>query len=290
MHGAAVHALAIWWGSWLAWPALLMLVWSFRCWREWPRWRRLKAGLVLALLLLFLDARFLEPQMIVVHHTALAAGASARIALISDLHLGLYKDPRFIERVVDRLNGMPLDAVLIAGDFKGQADGRPVRDLLAPLARLRHPTYAVRGNHDSKQAPQVDRALEAVGVHLVQQGHAVVGGFTLVGLGDRWSGEDTLAPVKAAPHGKPILALMHNPDSAMQFTPGMVALALAGHTHGGQLRIPGLYRLAIPCTMPFDRGLHRFAPVPVFVTSGLGETAVPLRLFNPPVIDVLELH
>jgi predicted MPP superfamily phosphohydrolase len=124
----------------------------------------------------------------------------------------------------------------------------------------------------------------------VQGRHADVAGITLVGLGDRWSGEDSLAPLLAAPRDKPIVALMHNPDSAMQFAPGMVALALAGHTHGGQLRIPGLYRLAIPSEHPFDRGLHTFGPVPVFVTAGLGETALPLRLLNPPVIDVLDLR
>jgi hypothetical protein len=76
----------------------------------------------------------------------------------------------------------------------------------------------------------------------------------------------------------------------MDLQPGEAALVLAGHTHGGQLRIPGLYRRAIPCSAPFDRGLHTFAPVPVFVTSGLGETGVPMRWMNPPVIDILDLH
>jgi predicted MPP superfamily phosphohydrolase len=83
---------------------------------------------------------------------------------------------------------------------------------------------------------------------------------------------------------------MHNPDSAMQLKPGLAALALAGHTHGGQLRIPGYYQHVIPCNFPFDRGLHSFAPVPVFVTSGLGETLWPLRFLNPPAIDVLLLR
>ena len=67
-------------------------------------------------------------------------------------------------------------------------------------------------------------------------------------------------------------------------------LAVAGHTHGGQIRIPGLYRRVIPTRYPFDRGLHTFPPVPTFVTSGLGESGLPLRLFNPPVIDVLDIE
>ena len=72
-----------------------------------------------------------------------------------------------------------------------------------------------------------------------------------------------------------------------------VKLVLAAHTHGGQIRIPWLYKMVLPVQGPFDKGLH--APVtagapPVFVTSGVGETALPLRLFNPPVMDVLTLH
>jgi len=137
---------------------------------------------------------------------------------------------------------------------------------------------------------ELSAALRALGIHPVQGTHADLGPVILVGLGDRWAGHDGLEPLRSAPRGKPALVLMHNPDSAMQLRPGEAVLALAGHTHGGQLRIPGLYRRAIPCEHPFDRGLHTFGPVPVFVTSGLGETAVPLRWMNPPVIDLLRLR
>ena len=69
-------------------------------------------------------------------------------------------------------------------------------------------------------------------------------------------------------------------------------LLLAAHTHGGQIRIPWLYRKVLPVVGPFDKGLH--PPVrpdgpTVFVTSGVGEAALPLRLFNRPVIDLLRL-
>ena len=87
----------------------------------------------------------------------------------------------------------------------------------------------------------------------------------------------------------PIVVMAHNPDSTMVLPRGAAALAVAAHTHGGQVRVPWLYRRAIPCQHPFDRGLHDFAPMPVFVTTGLGEGGLPIRLLNPPVIDVLEI-
>jgi predicted MPP superfamily phosphohydrolase len=290
----ATLGLWMWWGGWVAWPLLGWALWRLKRGPQW--WRRVAAGLAALPLLVFIDMRFVEPSMLTVRETTLTVGTSARIALISDLHLGRFKGPGYLQRVVDRLNAMPLDAVLIAGDFHGVEDGRPFTELLAPLKELRHPLYTVTGNHDEKPpgaesvAPELNAALRGLGAHVMQGAWTRLPSFTLVGLGDYAAGQDGLQPLLAAPHDRPIVLLMHNPDSAMQLKPGMAALALAGHTHGGQMRIPGYYRRVIPCNFPFDRGLHTFAPVPVFVTSGLGETLWPLRFLNPPVIDVLQFR
>ena len=71
-------------------------------------------------------------------------------------------------------------------------------------------------------------------------------------------------------------------------------LLLAGHTHGGQIRIPWLYRKVIPSRLGFDRG-ERLLPIPggqvrTFTTAGVGEIGLPMRLFNPPTIDLLHLR
>lgn len=285
----------LWSWGWLAFVLLAAALWALRPHARSARPLKWIAALLALGALLFIQARFVEPQMIVVHETALQVGARARVALVSDLHVGLFKDERFVQRVVERLNAMPLDAVLIAGDFRGWNDRRPLRELLAPLAQLRAPVYAVPGNHDvlpedgPPAATELFAAWQALGVQPLQGRWAVVGGVTVVGLGDMWAGQDDPRPLHAAPHDKPLVVLTHNPDSAMKLRPGDAALLLAGHTHGGQLRIPGLYRHAIPSRHAFDRGLHTFAPVPVFVTAGLGETGVPMRWMNPPVIDVLAL-
>ena len=256
--------------------------------------RRASALMVLAGLLVFVDARFIEPRRITVQETAIPIGVPARVALISDLHLGLYKSPAYLEQVVDRLNELRPDAVLIAGDLTYDPD-RSLTDLLAPLKRLTMPVYSVPGNHDEERpGPRLDQVLrhtlESLGVTPVEYTHADLGSFTLVGMGDRWAGKDGMAPVQAAPHDKPIVVLAHNPDSAMQLKPGMASLVLAGHTHGGQIRLPGLYKKVIHSENGFDRGLHTWAPVPVYVTSGMGESRVPLRWLVPPVIDILDLH
>jgi predicted MPP superfamily phosphohydrolase len=283
------------WISWLVWLLIAWLAWRLvRRRHALSRRQTLRSALTLVLALWFVEMRFIEPALIVERTTVLNLGFQARLALISDYHVGLFNSPDFLERVVDRLNAMQVDAVLIAGDLLSKPD-RPLPELVAPLARLRHPAFSVPGNHDeSRPGPPVRdelrRALLAVGVTPVEYRHVRRERFTLVGLGDHSAGRDSIAPLLAAPADQPRIVLMHNPDSAMALPPGSAVLALAGHTHGGQIRMPLLYRHAIPCIYPFDRGLHTFSPVPTFVTSGLGQTGLPMRFLNPPVIDVLEIR
>ncbi|MCW7541534.1 metallophosphoesterase [Aquabacterium sp. A7-Y] len=284
-------ALVLYWGSA---PFALALCWlAWRHWRRRPqrRWRALVAGV---LALLFVEARFIEPQLLTVKETRLGLGVPVRVALIADYHVGVFKSSAFLERVVDRLNELDVDAVLIAGDHTYEPD-RPVEELLAPLARLKHPVYSVPGNHDEGMPGpplyrQLDAALRKHGVRPVQRSWADAGKFVVFGLRDWSATHDSKRLLPQLPPDKPRLALLHNPDAAMELPPGSATLALAGHTHCGQVRIPGLYQHMISTLEPFDGGLYRFPPVPTFVTCGLGEVKLPLRFLNPPVIDVLDLR
>lgn len=286
----------LFYGSYVAFPFLAWLLWRMR-----KPGRRWLCACLLAVSLLFVWSRFVEPQMIRVRETTLAGtGINARIALISDIHLGIYKDSAFLERVVTRLNDLPVDAVVIAGDFTYEPRPGSLQVLFSPLARLRRPVYAVLGNHD-QQAPGPDidqdlrKALVANGVQIIE-GRIVdtQSGYRLAGLGDRWAGKDDPAFLKVTQADSPTLVVAHNPDSAMRLTPADAALVLAGHTHGGQIRIPWLYRKVIPTAYDFDSS-EQLAHAPggdvrVFTTTGVGEIGLPMRLFNPPTIDVLRLH
>jgi len=283
----------LFYGSWLAWPAIVWLLWRLR-----QRRSRAWSLLLLAGALVFVWARFIEPQMIRVQHTAIAGtGVEAKIALVSDIHLGVYKGTGFLERLVDRLNDQPIDAVVIAGDFTYEPSDASLDRMFAPLARVKVPVLAVLGNHDQQApGPDIDQALrDALAAHRVQniEGRfADVGGLRLAGLGDRWALKDD-AGFLATDARRPVIVLTHNPDSAIQLGPADAALVLAGHTHGGQIRIPWLYRHVIPSQYGFDRGLQTLTTprgdVRVYTTVGTGEIGLPMRLFNPPTIDVLQL-
>ncbi len=282
-------------GSWLVVPFMAWLGWRLR-----ERRGRWLVALLLAGCLVFAWARFVEPQRIRVQETVLTGtGAQARLVLISDIHLGVYKDRAYLQRLVDRINTLRADAVVIAGDFTYEPGGEPLAPMFAPLETLQKPVYAVLGNHDQQApGPDIDAELRAAlathGVQVIEGRTVTVRGFGVAGLGDRWAGKDDPGFLSARPTSGPTLVLTHNPDSAIALDPARVALVLAGHTHGGQIRIPWLYRHVIPSQYGFDRG-EQFLRTPhgrvrVYTTVGTGEIGLPMRLFNPPTIDVLDLR
>ena len=282
-------------GSWLLWPLIVWLIWRLRRAGN----GRPVVAIALATMLVLAWVRFVEPQWIHVrHHTLAGTGAQARIALISDVHLGVYKDAAFLRRVVDRLNALSVDAVVIAGDLTYEPQGHQLATLFAPLGDLNAPAFAVLGNHDQQRpGPDVDAELRAalatLGVNVLEGKQLPpANGFAWAGLGDRWAGKDDGSFINAA--DGPVIVVAHNPDSAMDLRPDQTTLVLAGHTHGGQIRLPWIYPRIIPSQYGFDRDEQvaqtPHGPVRVFTSSGLGEVGLPLRLFNPPVIDVLTLQ
>jgi predicted MPP superfamily phosphohydrolase len=186
--------------------------------------------------------------------------------------------------------------VLIAGDITYN----PPHDLaaaLAPLRHLAHPTYVVLGNHDVQLpgpplAHKIFRAMAAPNVQFIE--HRVIDfrNFRLAGLYDWWSGRDDTAFLKSVPHDKPLLVLMHQPHSLRALHGVDFALAMAGHTHGGQVYLPWLTDMIFRL-MRDEKYVNGYYDTPtgkLFVTPGIGVTGVPLRFDCPPTIDVLELR
>ncbi len=283
---------------WLAIPYGLIALAVFITALRVKRWLVMfGASLALLLATSATYARFIEPQQIVVRQTAMDIGAPLRVALISDMHIGLFHGRERVQQIVDVLNSLDVNVVLVAGDWTYEPR-EPLSELLAPLAQLRHRILSVPGNHDEEiPGPPLAAELRAALVeHHVEpiEGRVVnVKGINFVGLGDRWAHKDMIASMLAELVGQgPFVALAHNPDSIdrLQLTP--IRTLLAGHTHGGQINLPfATARVLKNATQHgFKRGLYPLGEHQVFVTSGLGVVGLPLRLFQPPVIDVLTMN
>lgn len=226
--------------------------------------------------------------------------SSLRLALLSDIHFGARSmDDARLRRIVAQVNAAHPDIVLLAGDMVigHDATGADARaaGLTAPLAGLRAPrgVIAVLGNHDHWTAPAAIRtALARAGILVLENGAVRRGPIALLGVDDSYSGHDDVGATLAAWRrigGVPVV-LTHAPDLTAKLPPGL-PLLLAGHTHCGQVVLPGwgplllhsphehwrlLYDARLRC------GVVRDAGRTIVVTAGVGSGTMPLRLGAPP--------
>ncbi len=252
-------------------------------------------------------AAVIEPQRLVLRrHTIPLAGwygRPLRVGVLADIHAALPQmSPARVARIASRLLAERPDLVLLPGDFVTTRNPfvrmLPIGPVAAALARLAAavPTFAVLGNHDWHYGgPLITRALEAAGVTVLANTarHLALadGALWLAGLDDMFTGHDDLEEALArVESGDPLLLLSHVPD-IFPHLPSRVALTVAGHTHGGQVRIPGYGPIRTLSRLPRDMtyGLHEREGRHLYVSGGVGVSSLPIRFACPPEIALLTL-
>lgn len=230
--------------------------------------------------------------------------AGMRIAQVSDLHAGRSTPLSFIASAVEELNRMAPDIVVLTGDFVSHSR-RHVVELCEVLARLRSRAFAVLGNHDYSEtletwaSDEVARALEAglsaAGITVLRNSAVAIqhddGRLWLVGLDDIWTDTfDPAAAFSAVSVDEPVIALAHNPDSLYALAPFGPQWILAGHTHGGQIRLPLLGAMVLPLeNKHLVAGHFRLGQTRMYVTTGLG-ARIMVRFRCPPEVPVFTLR
>ena len=246
----------------------------------------------------------IEPGLLTVEHVQIPlknlkpALEGFKIVHMSDIHLHPFTQLEFVQKAVGMASALQPDLVVLSGDYvtKG-ADS--IFELAPALAAL-NPTYgifAALGNHDLwTNAAVIRTGLEQAGLPvLVNEGVALSVGkeiLYLAGVDDSWSGRPDLELALAKlPAGAPAILLAHEPDLADTFAlDGRVSLQLSGHSHGGQIRLPGLGAPILPpLGRKYDQGLFRVQDMWVYTTRGIGLTPVPIRLNCPPEITEITL-
>jgi predicted MPP superfamily phosphohydrolase len=283
---------------------------------KWDRSRLWQKRLRIALLTIVLLvssavgwAFFIEPNRLVIRHETITidrwpSGLSGlKIAVLSDIHAGsAYIDDAKLRLIVARTNQLQPDLIVILGDYltgDGRGGPRVPPEVFAPVLKDLHASfgvYSVLGNHDWwYNGYQVRRELEANGIKVLENEVARIDvrgtPLWLAGLADLWTRpqriEQTIAQV---PEGEPLIALTHNPDIFPKL-PQRVPLLLAGHTHGGQVRLPFVGAVVESSRVGeryemghvFENGHH------LFVTTGIGTSIVSVRFAVPPEIVLLEV-
>jgi predicted MPP superfamily phosphohydrolase len=261
-------------------------------------------------------ALVLEPRRFVIaRHTIALRGLpraldGLRLVQLTDIHHGPWLSLGYVRAVVEAANGLEPDLVCLTGDYVHHSAAY-IDPVVAELARLRPrvASVAVLGNHDWwEDVERMRAALAATEVVLLDNDRRVLTpgrrlvaaaaeGLAVCGVGDLWEDRpDYARALGGLPETLPRLLLSHNPDVAEE--PGLVGgglrvdLMLSGHTHGGQVVLPGV---GAPITsshygQKYARGLVQGPACPVFVCPGIGVSGLPLRFGVPPEIAVLELR
>ena len=239
----------------------------------------------------------------------------ARVVLLADFQVGLFMDNRAtVRRAVRRTVALRPELVLLAGDFIHDTKRgiKPVTELLAPLVKAGIPTFAVLGNHDYAMptardpenralAEKLERALEAMGIRVLhnqsvaleKQGETLY----LVGIGSHVpQDDDPEQAFTAVPAGAPRLVLMHHPDTYAEILPHRAPLAFAGHTHGGQVRLPFASGRSLLTWLRDGQNYNadwakRYGKAGnrLYITRGIGCSVAPIRLNCPPELTLITL-
>ena len=217
---------------------------------------------------------------------------------ISDLHAGDYADAIKIRRLVAMTNALQADIAVVTGDMfhdtpeEAQMCAQELAALRAPLG-----VYAIMGNHERHLPPEEgEKPFSRAGLTvLANAAHPIaVDGASLwmVGMDDLTMRRGDLARALDGVPGEACkILLVHEPDFADCAARYPVDLQLSGHTHGGQIRLPGLGPLLLPTLgRKYPMGLYRVRDSWVYTNRGLGVNRPPLRLNCRPEITLFTLR
>lgn len=259
-----------------------------------------------------------------------AALDGLRITQVSDIHIGSYMPAAQVRRAVDMANELRGDLTVVTGDFVTRR-GDPLEDCITELSRLRAPlgVWGCNGNHEiyARAEERSAELFQKFGMKLLRQENAELrwkgSAFNLIGVDyqRQHDAEGNRAPMlvgteRLVRRDVPNILLSHNPNSFRRAAELGIELSLAGHTHGGQVRVEILDHRWSPAQFltPYVAGLYTrplrapsdlddreiFAALPasgprppgsrIYVNRGLGTIGAPVRLGVPPEITLITLR
>ncbi len=229
------------------------------------------------------------------------------IVQLSDFHYEEYFSSVPIRKAVDMVNRLRADLVVLTGDFvtvplmerdsslrKAAQTALPCAEI---LAKLQPQKIAILGNHDAAAYPEkIIDALTRNNIPVLRNASLPIergpGRIWLAGIDDLLRGEPDLGlTLEKIPHGETTILLAHEPDFADDASLRPVDLQLSGHSHGGQIWIPGIGAPWLPpMARKYPRGLRRIGNLTLYTNIGIGTIRAPIRINCQPEITLITLR
>jgi predicted MPP superfamily phosphohydrolase len=214
------------------------------------------------------------------------------ILQISDLHVDISEGA--MQHLMSIVGDLQYDVCVLTGDYRGKTYGpfeKSINGVNQLRALLKGPLYGVLGNHDSiRMAP----AIEAMGIRLLfNESEPIVRGddrIYLAGVDDPhfYRADDLARASSRIPPGAFSILLSHSPEIYDRAAASGFGLMLSGHTHGGQLCLPGGMPIKLEAKLPraMGSGAWRYAGMDGYTSTGAGTSLLPVRLNCPPEITL----
>ena len=221
------------------------------------------------------------------------------IALVADTHVGPHFRTDDLKPTIDFLRKAHPDILILGGDYISESP-RFIDPSIASLEDMastaRIGTWAILGNHDVANTPErVTEALETANIEVLVNRSVEVqtdkGSLWLIGIDDAILGKPDLTEAFGGiPADAPTVALWHEPDQAERVVPFDPIFMLSGHSHGGQIRLPGIGGIGAPkLGKRYQYGRYEVNGMPLYVSSGIGMYRPPVRFNCPPEVVIITL-
>ncbi len=214
---------------------------------------------------------------------------------ISDTHVDM--NQRAMQRLADLVTGLQYDACVLTGDFRGKTFGAydaALKGMARLVAHLKQPVYGVLGNHDTIQMLP---GLEAMGVRMLQNECELINrrdqSIYLAGIDDAhyFRVDNIEKAASQIPDGAFAILLSHTPEIYRQAAHAGFDLLLSGHTHGGQICLPGSIPITLDSVLPrrMGAGSWQYGNMLGYTSVGAGSSVVAVRYNCPPEITLHRL-
>ena len=267
---------------------------------------------VAALLAAVVDGFIVEPHLrMVAEHVAIRLNRlppefdGLRLAQLTDIHFGPNIGRNHVEKAMQMAVAFKPDVVVLTGDFvshpllkpnrrQGAKFAEPCANALAQFKRV--PQIAVLGNHDHWTDPEiVHHALAERSINVLRNACFVLERgdkrLWIAGIDDAFERKaDLNAALALIPADEPTILLAHEPDYADYAARFPIDLQLSGHSHGGQVRLPGIGPLILPhLARKYHTGHYRIGKLQLYTSRGVGVINPPVRFNCPPEVTLITL-
>lgn len=234
-----------------------------------------------------------------VEEVSLPFGHALRVVQLSDIHAGLYMTREEMGRYADLVDELHPDLLVLTGDFiSNSMSYLPGCAEEMAKVRTRYGTFATLGNHEHwyGNLREIQAEFARRGITLLNNAHRLIrtdsGPFAVAGIDDLGTGRPNLgAALRGLLPSVPTLLLSHRPEIFPQAAGRNVPLTLAGHWHGGQIKLSllGMDLSVAQFLSPYPEGLFRIESSYLYVNRGIGTTGPPIRLNASPEVTLLSL-